>query len=131
MRFKSDKIIGYALLAVGLVIILFALNSMWTVFTGARSPPPLITMNSIKISLGGEQGPSGSEGLLQLKDIEILNGEQFSKLVNSMLWYILMLFVASVGGRIGGLGVKLAKEIKVEVKTEKPSEVKGVEVKGE
>jgi len=34
------------------------------------------------------------------------------------LWSILMVFVASAGSKIGGLGVRLAREVKVEVKRE-------------
>ena len=126
MQLKADKIIGYALLLVGLIIIVFALESMWFVFTGARSPPSVFAMNSITLSVESpEPGQSPSQG------IELLNGEQISKVVNMILWYVLMLFVASVGGRIGSLGVKLAREIKVEVKKEKLEEIKTAEVKGE
>jgi hypothetical protein len=39
-------------------------------------------------------------------------------MTNMGLWFMLMTFVASAGGRIGGLGVKLARDIKVEVKNE-------------
>jgi hypothetical protein len=51
-------------------------------------------------------------------EVEVVPGEQVSKVVNAMLWSILMVFVASAGSKIGGLGVKLAREIKVEVKRE-------------
>ncbi|MCZ7405361.1 MAG: hypothetical protein O8C67_10590 [Candidatus Methanoperedens sp.] len=49
---------------------------------------------------------------------ELISGIESSKLVNMGIWYALMTFVASAGGRIGGLGVKLIREIKVEVKRE-------------
>jgi hypothetical protein len=35
-----------------------------------------------------------------------------------LLWLILMIFIASGGSRIGSLGVKLLREIKVEIKKE-------------
>jgi hypothetical protein len=38
--------------------------------------------------------------------------------MNLGLWFALMTFVASAGERIGGLGVKLMREIKIEVKNE-------------
>jgi len=35
-----------------------------------------------------------------------------------ILWLILMIFIITAGGKIGGLGVKLIRDIKVEVKRE-------------
>jgi len=35
-----------------------------------------------------------------------------------MLWFMLMIFVITAGGKLGGLGVKLVRDIKVEVKRE-------------
>jgi len=34
-------------------------------------------------------------------------------MTNMGLWFMLMFFVASAGGRIGGLGVKLARDLKL------------------
>jgi hypothetical protein len=41
--------------------------------------------------------------------------------VNMVLWSILVVFVFTAGGKIGGLGVKLIRDIKVEVKREDQS----------
>ncbi|HEY6586105.1 MAG TPA: hypothetical protein VIY97_02955, partial [Candidatus Methanoperedens sp.] len=51
-------------------------------------------------------------------DTELISGKESSVLTNMGLWFMLMTFVASAGGRIGGLGVKLVREIKIEVKNE-------------
>jgi hypothetical protein len=45
-------------------------------------------------------------------------GGAVSLVVNMLVWAVLMYFVASAGSRIGGLGVKLIRDIKVEVKRE-------------
>ncbi|HWQ96447.1 MAG TPA: hypothetical protein VN368_03630 [Candidatus Methylomirabilis sp.] len=45
-------------------------------------------------------------------------GKESSKITNTGLWFMLMTFVGSTGGRIGGLGIKLVREIRVEVKNE-------------
>ncbi len=68
-------------------------------------------MNSVKLSL-----PTGP-GIPPV-ETELLSGNESSKMTNMGFWFMLMTFVASAGGRIGGLGVKLIREIKVEVKNE-------------
>lgn len=108
---KSIKGIGYALLIVGLLFILYSVYSMYSVYTGAQDAPSLAHMNSVKFSLPTAPGTPPTE-------TELISGTESSKMMNMGLWFALMSFVASAGGRIGGLGVKLMREIKVEVKNE-------------
>jgi len=110
-KLREDKIVGYVLLAVGLVMILFAVRSMYNVYTGMDSPPPVIRVSDVKFPVPAEAGQPREEVLL-------ISGDQASKVINMGLWSVLMLFVASAGAKIGGLGVKMAGEIKVEVKRE-------------
>ncbi|MEM2908285.1 MAG: hypothetical protein QXP65_03710 [Candidatus Hadarchaeales archaeon] len=110
-KVRVDKVIGYALLAVGLIIIALSVRSMYNVFTGGSSPPSIIRLNDVKIPVPSGEGQPREEVLL-------IAGDQASKIINMGLWTILMLFVASAGAKIGGLGVKMAREIKVEVKRE-------------
>jgi hypothetical protein len=112
MRIKADtKLVGWALLIVGLVLIVLTVYSMFTVFTGGIAPPAIFNMKSITIGMPTGEGTPPTE-------IELVQGDQVSKVVNMGLWTVLMLFVASAGSRIGGLGAKLIREIKVEVKRE-------------
>jgi len=67
---------------------------MYDVYTGVQPPP----------SATGEIG--------------LLSGTDLSLMANLGLWYVLMTIVASVGERIGGFGVKLIRDLKVEVKNE-------------
>lgn len=111
MKIKDYKAAGYVLLVAGLVFIIWAVYSLYNVYTGATSPPAVVEMKSVTISLptGGGAPPIQTE---------LLSGKESSKLVNMGVWFALMTFVASAGSRIGGLGVKLIREIKVEVKRE-------------
>jgi len=111
MDTKNNKNVGYALLIAGLVFILYAVYSMYYVYTGATPAPSVAQMNSVKISLPAAPGTPPIE-------TELLSGKESSKLVNMGLWFILMTFVASAGSKIGGLGVKLMRDIKVEIKKE-------------
>ena len=111
MRIKADKTVGYVLLAVGAISIILAACSVFNVFTEATVPPAIFEMKSITISIpAGEFTPP--------VEAELLPGAEISQIVNMILWLILMLFVITAGGKIGGLGVKLIRDIKVEVKRE-------------
>ncbi len=109
LKIKDYKAVGYGLLIAGLIMIIFSVFSMYGVYTGATPAPPVITMNDVSISLPSGQG-------IQPAQAELISGTESSKLVNMGIWYVLMFFVASAGGRIAGLGTKLVREIRVEVK---------------
>lgn len=110
-KLKDYKAAGYALLIAGLIFIILSVYSMYSVYTGATPPPSVIQMNSITLSMPASEGTSPAQ-------TELLSGNESSKLMNMGIWFALMTFVASAGSRIGGLGVKLIREIKVEVKKE-------------
>jgi hypothetical protein len=109
LKINDYKAVGYGLLIAGLIMIIYSVFSMYSVYTGATSPPPVITMNSVTLPAGPGIPPVQTE---------LISGVGSSKLVNMGIWYALMFFVVSAGGRISGLGVQLIREIKVEVKHE-------------
>ena len=111
MRIKANKTIGYVLLAVGAISIILAACSVFNVFTEATVPPAIFEMKDITIPISGGGGMPTAE-------IEILSGAEISQITNMMLWFILMIFIITAGGKLGGLGVKLVRDIKVEVKRE-------------
>jgi len=97
MRIKADtKMAGWILLIVGLILIALTVYSMFTVFTGSIAPPAIFNMKSITIGMPTGEGTPPTE-------IELIPGDQVSKIVNMSLWTVLMLFVASAGSRVGGL----------------------------
>lgn len=110
-KLKSIKGIGYALLITGLLFILYSVYSMYSIYTGAQAVSSVIHMNSVTFSLPTPPGTPSTE-------TELISGAESSKLMNMGLWFGLMTFIASAGGRIGGLGVKLMRDIKIEVKNE-------------
>ena len=112
---KIEKIIGYILLTLGIVLLLFSIFEMITVYTGNASPPNLFNLSDISIPLG-QNGTN----------VSLIQGAQLSQLPNLFFWFILMGFVLLAGGKIASLGVSMIKEIKVEVKesTTTPTETK-------
>ena len=102
---KTEKIIGYALLILGVILLLFAIFEMVNVYTGNAAPPKLFNISDI--SLPTDQSGTG---------ITVIQGAQISNLPNLFFWFILMFFVLFAGGKIASLGVSMIKDIKVEIK---------------
>ncbi len=111
LKIKDYKAVGYGLLIAGLIMIIYSVYAVYNVYTGATPPPSVIHMNNVTISLPTNPG-------IPPVQTELISGSDSSKLVNMGIWLALMAFVASAGGRIGGLGTKLVREIKIEVKHE-------------
>jgi hypothetical protein len=103
--FKTEKIIGYSLLILGVILLLFSLFEMVTVYNGYAPPPKLINVGDISLSLG-DSGASTS----------LIPGAQVSQLPNLFFWFILMGFVLLAGGKIASLGVSMIKDIRVEIR---------------
>jgi hypothetical protein len=103
--FKTEKIIGYVLLALGVILLIFSIFEMVNVYYGYTPPPKLFDIGDISLPLG-ETGSS----------VSLIQGTQVSQLPNLFFWFILMGFVLLAGGKIASLGVSMIKDIKVEIK---------------
>jgi hypothetical protein len=99
LNLKGERIWGYVLLAVGVIVIFFAIFEMILVFTGSNAPPNLFSFSDISTS-----------GTL------LISGQNMNKAADLLVWSVLMSFIMWGGGKIGGLGVNLLREIKVEIK---------------
>ena len=127
----SEKILGYILLAVGLVIIIFAVVSVFNVFTAKVEPVDLFKLSGISLDLGSLVGgdlpleareqitrPGGST------KSEIVSPDLINKPLNIVAHLMLMGFVASVGFKIASLGIMLVRPIKVKLKETSANESK-------
>lgn len=102
---KHEKIIGYILLALGVILIVFAIVQMFAVYSGGSSPPNLVTLSDLSLSTD-QAGAS----------VTLLKGEQLSQLPNLFFWFVLMSFLMFAGGKIASLGVTMVKDVKVEIR---------------
>ena len=102
----NEKILGYILLSVGLLFIMLSAYNIYTVFTGSASAPNMFKIDSIEIP-ATNNSPA----------VPLMSGENFSKLMNLIPWYILMFFFVLAGGKIASLGIQLIKDIKVTIKS--------------
>lgn len=106
---KSEKIVGYALLTLGIILILFSTYEMITVYYGNAPPPKLFELQDLSVSISG-----GGFTTTTASD-SVIPGAQLSQLPNLIFWFLLMGFLLLAGGKISSLGVNLIKDIHVEV----------------
>jgi hypothetical protein len=109
----TEKIVGYGLLIAGIVLIVFALFSVWWGLTGKLEPYQFVVQGNSVLNLALPLGPTG-----QSVDIP-LNLDQMmpiAKLTNTFVHIMLMGFVASIGAKIANIGVNLVRPIIVKVK---------------
>lgn len=107
-KLKQDKLVGYVLLIVGLIVIFLGIVLAYSAFTGGSSRLSIFHWDNqkVKVSSGDNEPP-------QYLDIP---GDQISKTVNIMLWLTLMFFLVWAGAQVANLGVKIIRSIKVEIK---------------
>jgi len=119
----SEKITGYSLIALGLLIIFFSLISAWSIFSGQSTPPQVFSFEGIGFDLtqlvGGDLPPQQATLLRQQlgeQKTEVISGDVLSKPLNLAAYLLFMGFVASVGAKIASIGTQLVRPIKVDLK---------------
>ncbi len=123
---KLDKIIGYVLLAVGILMIVIPIFLIANVLTGKSKPPQVFNVEAptFDLPLSGQQLempkdiklPQGFVSQSGSQKMKIIPDEVFNSSLNIGMYYLLMVFIGSSGSKIAGIGIKLIKEIKVQVK---------------
>lgn len=131
LSISSEKILGYLLLVVGILIIAVATVMVLRVLGGKTNPPKVFDVEAPTIQLPqAGSGLSLPEGLTlpegvdlsqlqstqQPSGVKIIPDEVFSRLLNSSMVYLAMMFLATSGAKVASIGVQLIKDIKVNVK---------------
>ncbi len=114
MDIPVTKIVGYCLLAAGVIVIIVAMVNVYNVFSGNQNAPQVAVLESIQVAVPAQGGSTGAT-------IELFSGDVATKFVNMFIWYILMVFMMLGGSKLAGIGVQLLREIKVVLKGEDSS----------
>ncbi len=93
------KILSYLLLCCGILIILFALNSMYKVFITGGTVPVLVSFADLQLKT--------QYGLMSLPMAPV------NTLANLMLFAVLMAFITTTGAKIAGIGCQLLKNERI------------------
>lgn len=107
MQDVDIKVIGYTLLGVGLALMAYAALNVVQVFNGHMAPVQLFDIPAVKASLGEN-----------LPQIEVIPKELLNKSSNLIAYLFFMGFIASIGSKLSGIGTKLLRPIRVNLRTE-------------
>lgn len=117
----TEKLVGYALLSVGIIIIVYSAVNVVNVFSKRSSPVTPLNLPGISLDMsklvGGDITPE-QKRQLENADLraEIVKPELLNQPFNLVAHLFLMGFIASVGFKIASLGVMLVRPIKVTLK---------------
>jgi len=118
----SEKVVGYILLAVGILIILVSAVSVVSVFTGQAKPVQLFNFPGISLDTSGALKsalPEELRGSVKIPETktEVISSEMINFPSNLFAHLFLMGFVAGVGQKLASLGVQLVRPIVVKLRT--------------
>lgn len=109
------KIIGWGLLILGILLIVWILFASYNIFTGKTNPPIVFPVEEeIADSSSGEETLTFNleqiEKMIENKLGDIFPSELLSKLLNLITWSIFAGILIFAGGQISSLGIKLIKK---------------------
>jgi hypothetical protein len=121
----SEKVIGYILLAAGILLIILTTFSMYNVFTKKSKPVELFNLGGISLDLSqmlsGDLSPAQREQLAKSNfqtETEIIKEDLINAPLNYAAHLMLMSFIAGAGFKIAKLGVMFLRPIKVKLKSQ-------------
>lgn len=125
-KIAYEKLIGYLLLFMGLFMIFLSLFLVFNALRGSFKPPQVSNYKLSPIELAMPAAtPQIPEGTILPEGFKFPTGTNTTKiqipddilndLIGVSFYYLLMMFLASTGSKIAGIGVKMLKDIKVKV----------------
>lgn len=106
----SEKITGYLLLFLGLLVIGYSAVSIYQVFTKRAQPINLFTGPGISLDLSAYMPPGTPKSKTDLVSANTLND-----ISNLSAHYLLMSFLLGVGFKVSSLGIQLLRPIEVKL----------------
>jgi hypothetical protein len=111
----SEKIIGYILLLLGLVLIFaFSLN-VFLVFTKQASPVSYFKLPSLTLNTAAFIPDQLKNQIQTPPNMELLSGQALSDMANLTLHLVLMSFLVGVAFKIASLGIQLIRPISIKL----------------
>jgi hypothetical protein len=115
----TEKILGYMLIVVGIIAIVYSSVSVYDVFTKKAKPANLFSFSGISMDpsqfLAGNLPPGVT--LPKGPAMEIMTPEMINDTSNIFAHVVLMGFIASAGLKLATIGTQLVRTIHVKVKT--------------
>ncbi len=102
------KSIGYCLLLLGIVAIVWSLFSSYSIFIRGESPPNIFELE--EDYLGSDSGQTEIEDLIRYQVGELIPVEEIFRLLNLTAWSMFAFILIFGGSKISSLGIKLIKK---------------------
>mgnify|MGYP001770469748 CR=1 FL=1 len=106
---EKEKIIGWVLFGIGLLLCLSALLNAHGIFTGTVTPNQIMEMDDIVVTLQ-PQPPNFPGG-----KVDVMKADAATKFINLMFGYVLNVFVLMVGGKVSSIGISMVRDMKCPV----------------
>jgi len=103
---NTNKIIGYVLLLVGVLLIVGPLWQTYGIFTG-KTLPAQIFMRPVSLKVNTNVSALDIPGQVQNALIKVLPIDLINNTLNLASWLLLMWILIYGGGKIAEIGVKL------------------------
>jgi len=111
----DKKIVGYALLAIGLIIIFYSLITVIDVFTGGEVPLEILKSSQSEESMQTTIDPQTGNVTMEGMDLATVI-EPLFPILNMMGWLAIAFFIVFAGGTISKIGIKTLKSAIPDVK---------------
>jgi len=105
---ETNKIMGYILLIIGVLLIVLPLWQTYNIFTG-KSLPAQVFMKPIPFKVDQNVNPTDIQGQIQNALVKIIPVDSINNTLNLASWLLLMWILIYGGGKIAEIGVKLLK----------------------
>ncbi|MCH7730710.1 hypothetical protein IID21_04330 [Patescibacteria group bacterium] len=120
----TEKVLGYILIAAGLMAIVYAVLNLFSVFYGKTQPVQLFNFSGISLDVAQlvpQNLPPEASGLIQEQPsgpqkTEILPANILNQSSNIFAHLLLMGFLASAGQKVASIGTSLVRPINVKLK---------------
>lgn len=112
----TEKQTGYALLSVGIFIMLVIVVLAIMLFSGSLKPFPLFNIPAPTLDTAAMMPSIPGMPAAPGQKIQIIPTSEFNKMLNLGTQFLLFTFLLSFGYKIADLGIKLLRPIKIEAK---------------
>ena len=111
------KAIGWALVVVGLLIIVWGLYSSYSIFTAKKAVPEIFKVEKKAVSseevdsknMSQEEIQQQMEKIVEQQIGEMIPQENIYKLLNLISWSIFVAILFLGGGKIASIGIKMLR----------------------
>ena len=102
-----NKILGYVLLIIGLLLIVMPIYQTYNIFLGKSLPPDIF--KSQELAINQNAGPTDLQKQIENTFIKILPVESINKTLDLTAWSLLVVIFIFGGKQISEIGIKLIK----------------------